>query len=90
MESSNFTCLCHKTIPVQDEEAIFIHISECIEYMKYSPISEIFDSIPLRKLDVGQLLALKTEYNTYLRAIDDNLTASAIFPIFFIYLLIKN
>lgn len=90
MESSNFTCLCHKTIPVQDEEAVFIHISECTEYNKYSPISEIFDSIPLRKLDVGQLLALKTEYNTYLRAIDDHLTASAIFPIFLIYLLLKN
>jgi len=64
------------SIPVQDEEAVFSHISECKEYQKYSPISEIFDSIPLKKLDVGQLLALKTEYNIYLRAIDDHLIAS--------------
>ena len=78
MESNNFLCVCKMSIPVQDEEAIYSHISQCDNFSKISPISEIFDSIPLRKLDLGQLIALKTEYNVYLRLIDDQLVSSKI------------
>jgi len=78
MQSNTFTCVCHVEFPSEDEEAIFSHISECDSYRQISPISEIFDGIPLRKLDLGQLIALKTEYNMYLRIIDDELSSSSL------------
>lgn len=76
MQSITFTCVCHLEFQSEDEEVIFLHISECEAYRHISPISEIFDSIPLRKLDLGQLIALKTEYNMYLKVVDDELSSS--------------
>lgn len=77
MESENFICVCHMSIPFIDDESIFYHILDCETYKKISPNTEIFNSIPLIKLDLGQLIALKTEYNMYLRGIDEELKKSS-------------
>ncbi len=84
MESKDFTCLCNTSIPIEEEENIYFHISECQKYQGISPISQIFAAIPLQKLDFGQLLALKTEYFTYLCIIEENLLESFLF-FFFIF-----
>lgn len=83
MESNNFTCICTLTIPLEDEESIFSHISGCETYQRISPNSQIFESIALEKLDIGQLLALKTEYNIYLRGLDEELKKSGLYTKFY-------
>ena len=75
-ETSIFVCFCNQKIDCFSDSNLGNHIKNCAKYKSESPISKIFFTIPLKKLENAQLLALKHEYLNYISILEGELNES--------------
>lgn len=70
---NKFKCFCGKNFDYEQEENLANHIENCVDYKRSSPLGEVFYKIPLQNLEIGQLLALRSEYLKYALAVKEEL-----------------
>lgn len=79
---NKFKCFCGKNLDFEQEENLANHIENCPEYKRSSPLGEVFYKIPLSNLEIGQLLALRSEYLKYALAVNEQLAKRKFFSFF--------
>ena len=81
ISKDKFRCFCGKSIDYDPEDILANHIETCVEYHRESPLGKVFYKINMKELEVGHLLALRSEYLKHALAINEELK----FSIFFFY-----
>lgn len=73
---NKFKCFCGKNFDYDPEEILSTHIENCVEYKKESPLGQIFYKIDLSVLEIGHLVALRSEYLKYALAVKEEISKS--------------
>lgn len=75
---NKFKCFCGKNIEYDPEETLASHIESCPEYKRESPLGNVFYQINLSQLEVGHLLALRSEHLKHALEIREELKKSSL------------
>lgn len=73
---SKFKCFCGKDFECDPEEILSNHIETCLAYKQESPLSNVFYKIDIKSLEIGQLLALRSEYIKHALSIKEEISKS--------------
>jgi len=74
---NKFKCFCGKNIDYDPEETLSSHIETCPEYRRESPLGNVFYKINMKELEIGHLLALRSEHLKHALAIMEELKTSS-------------
>ena len=73
---NKFKCFCGKNIDYDPEETLANHIETCPEYQRESPLGNVFYKLNIKELEIGQLLALRSEYIKHALCIREEIKTS--------------